>query len=165
MQPVLILMEFIVYSLYIIIIISKISIFHKILLVVGIYIFNIFNEKFTEYLQSTIKQKIPNKQLVKEKIKDGENIYGMPSGHAQYISFFMGLLYLFYTNTINSKLIGNKYIYILLILNCIAYIYEFIACIVYNYHTPAQYIVGTILGILTSFVSFFIIFALIGKKI
>jgi hypothetical protein len=165
MQPVLILMEFIVYSLFIIIIISKISIFHKILLVVGIHIFNIFNEKIREYLQIRIKQKIPNKQVVKENIKDGKNIYGMPSGHAQYISFFMGFLYLFYMNTINSKLIGNKYIYILLILNCIAYIYEFIACIVYNYHTPAQYIVGTILGILTSFVSFFIIFALIGKKI
>ena len=165
MQSIFILMEFIVYSLYIIIIISKISIFHKILLVVGIHIFNIFNEKISTYLQIRIKQKIPNKQLVKEKIKNGQNIYGMPSSHAQYISFFMGLLYLFYMNTINSKLIGNKYIYILLILNCIAYIYEFIACIVYNYHTPAQYIVGTILGILSSFVSIFIIFALIGKKI
>lgn len=166
MELVLSLMQYVITSLYIIIIISKISIFHKILFIGGIYISTIQSEKINNYLQLTIKQKLPSKQLIKEKIEEGEkNIYGMPSGHAQYISFFVGFLFLFYMKTMHSKLIGNKYISILLIVTCILYIYEFITCIVNNYHTPEQYIAGTILGILLSFVSFFIIFILVGKKI
>ena len=144
--------------LYIVILISKIGIFHKMWFIGVIYISSIVNAKFNYYLQCTIKQKLPNKQLIQSKIEKGEdNIYGMPSGHAQYISFYIGILYLFYMKTMNSKVIHNAYIYILFVVTCMIYVYEFIVCMINNYHTPSQYLVGTIFGILGSFVTFFMI--------
>jgi hypothetical protein len=89
----------------------------------------------------------------------------MPSGHAQYIAFFVVLLCLFYMKIKNSKLIRGNVIYALFIITFILYVYEFVICIVYNYHTPLEYIVGTIIGGLLSVVTFFILFAIIGKKI
>lgn len=117
------------------------------------------SSKFNYYLHRTIKQKLSNNQLIKSRIEKGEdNIHGMmPSGHAHYISFYIGVLYLFYMKTMNSKVIDNAYIYILLVVTCMIYVYEFIVCMINNYHTPSQYLVGTIFGILGSFVPFFMI--------
>jgi len=160
------LMQYVISVLYAIILFSKINIFHKILLTGGIYIVSKFNENLNNYLQLAIKQKLPNKQLIKEKIEDGEkNIYGMPSGYAQYIAFFLVFLYLLYTKTANSKLIRGKFIYALLIVTFILYVIEFFICIIYNYHTPLQYISGTIVGGIVSYITFFILFSVIGNKI
>jgi hypothetical protein len=165
MEIVSTLMEYVVSVLYIIILLSKFNIFHKILLIAGIYFVSQFNQNLNKYLQLTIKQKLPDKKLIEQKIKDGEkDIYGMPSGYAQYMAFFVVLLCLFYMKTKNSKLISGKVIYALFIITFILYVYEFIICIVYNYHTPLQYIVGTIIGGLLSVVTFFILVSIIGKK-
>ena len=143
---------------YIIILFSRFNITTKIVLIVIINVISTINIKFKDYLQDTIKEKIPDKKLIKKKIEMGQtNIYGMPSGHAQYISFFLVVLYLFFIQTKNSKLIDNTYIYLLMIATVIIYIYEIISCIIYNYHTPMQLIVGTILGVVLSYVSFFIL--------
>jgi membrane-associated phospholipid phosphatase len=165
MEIVSTLMQYVVSVLYFIILLSKFNIFHKILLIVGIYYVSQFNENLNNYLQLTIKQKLPDKKLIEQKIKDHEkDIYGMPSGHAQYIAFFVVLLYLFYMKTKNSKLISGVVIYALFIITFILYICEFIICIVYNYHTPLQYIAGTIVGGILSYITFFILVAIIGKK-
>ena len=155
MELVLIMMQCVTSLLYIVILISKIGILHKMLFIGVIYI----SSKFNYYLHRTIKQKLSNNQLIKSRIEKGEdNIHGMmPSGHAHYISFYIGVLYLFYMKTMNSKVIDNAYIYILLVVTCMIYVYEFIVCMINNYHTPSQYLVGTIFGILGSFVPFFMI--------
>ena len=41
-----------------------------------------------------------------------------------------------------------------MIATVIIYIYEIISCIIYNYHTPMQLIVGTMIGGFVSYVSF-----------
>lgn len=159
MNVVIILMEFIKILFYAIILFSKINIYYKILIIVFIFYVLKIDEKFNNYLQTTIKQKLPNKKLIEEKLREGEtNIYGMPSGHAQYIAFVAGLLYLFYLNT------KNLYFYILFIIIIFIYIYEYIICIINNYHTHAQYIVGTFVGLIMSSLTFFILFLIIGKK-
>lgn len=165
MEIVSTLMQYVVSVLYAIILLSKFNIFHKILLIVGIYYVSQFNENLNNYLQLTIKQKLPDKKLIEQKIKDGEkDIYGMPSGHAQYIAFFVVLLCLFYMKTKNSKLISGVVIYALFIITFILYVIEFFICIIYNYHTPLQYIAGTIVGGILSYITFFILVAIIGKK-
>jgi len=147
---------------YIIILFSRFNITTKIVLIVIIIVISTINVKIKDYLQYTIKEKIPNKKLIKQKIEMGQtNIYGMPSGHAQCISFFLVVLYLFFIKTKNSKLIDNTYIYLLIIATVIKYIYQMIYCIICNYHTPMQLLVGTILGVVLgaglSYMSFFYI--------
>lgn len=165
MEIVSTLMQYMLPVFYFVILVSKFNFFHKILLTAGIYFVSKFNENLNDYLQLVIKQKLPDKTLIDQKKKDGEkNIYGMPSGHAQHIAFFMVFLCLFYMKIKNSKLIRGNVIYALFIITFILYVYEFVICIVYNYHTPLQYIVGTIIGGLLSVVTFFILFAIIGKK-
>ena len=141
---------------YIIILFSRFNITTKILLIVIINVISALNIKFKDYLKNTIKEKLPNKKLIKKHIEMSQNIYGMPSGHAQYISFFLVLFYLFFIQTKNSKLVDNTYIYSLIIATVIIYICEIISCIIYNYHTPMQLIVGTIIGGFVSYVSFFL---------
>ena len=159
MNIVITLMEVIKLLFFSIILLSKINIYYKIVIIAFIYFVLIIDEKFNNYLQTTIKQKLPNKKLIQEKLSEGEkNIYGMPSGHAQYITFVTGLLYLFYLNT------KNFYIYILLIVIIFVYIYEYIICIVNNYHTHSQYLVGTLVGLILSYITFTILFLFIGKK-
>ena len=159
MNLVIILMEVIKFSFYAIILLSKINIYYKIIIIAFIYYILKIDEKFNNYLQTKIKQKLPNKKLIEQKLKEGEtNIYGMPSGHAQYIAFVAGLIYLFYLNT------KNLYFYILFIIIIFIYIYEYIICIINNYHTHAQYIAGTFVGLLMSSLTFFILFLIIGKK-
>jgi hypothetical protein len=166
MEIVSTLMQYAVSVLYFVILVSKFNFFHKILLIIGIYFVSKFNDNLNDYLQVMIKKELYDKNLINQKKKDSEkNIYGMPSGHAQYIAFFVVLLCLFYMKIKNSKLIRGNVIYALFIITFILYVYEFIICIVYNYHTPLEYIVGTIIGGLLSVVTFFILFAIIGKKI
>jgi membrane-associated phospholipid phosphatase len=165
MEIVSTLMQYVVSVLYAIILLSKFNIFHKILLIVGIYYVSQFNQNLNNYLQLTIKQKLPDKKLIEQKTKDGEkDIYGMPSGHAQYMAFFVVLLCLFYMKIKNSKLISGGVIYALFIITFILYVVEFFICIIYNYHTPLQYIAGTIVGGILSYITFFILVAIIGKK-
>ena len=165
MEIVSTLMQYVVSVLFFVILVSKFNFFHKILLVSSIYFVSKFNENISNYLQLMIKEELPDKKLIEQKKKDSEkNIYGMPSGHAQYIAFFVVLLCLFYMKIKNSKLIRGNVIYALSIITFILYVYEFIICIFYNYHTPLQYIVGTIIGGLLSVVTFFILFAIIGNK-
>ena len=168
MQIILFLMQVVTILLFIYIILSKFSIFYKLLLVGGIYGISYLNGEFNDYLQLTIKHELKNKKLVEEKKKKGEkNIYGMPSGHAQYISFFMVIIYLFYANTNkDSRLFKGKYnyIYYLLIFIVMLYIIEFIICMVNNYHTPLEYIVGSVVGGVVSYITFIILFLVIGKK-
>lgn len=159
------LMQYVVSVLYFVILVSKFNFFHKILLIISIYFVSKFNENLNNYLQLVIKAELPNKKLVEQKKKDGEkNIYGMSSGHSQYIAFFVVFLCLFYKKIENSKLIRGNVVYGLFIITFILYVCEFIISIVYSYHTPLQYIVGTIVGGLLSVVTFFILFAIIGKK-
>ena len=166
MEIVLTLMQYAVLVLYFVILVSKFNFFHKILLIIGIYFVSKFNDNLNNYLQVMIKKELYDKNLIDQKKKDSEkNIYGMPSGRAQYIAFFVVLLCLFYMKIKNSKLIRGNVIYALFIITFILYVYEFVICIVYNYHTPLEYIVGTIIGGLLSVVTFFILFAIIGKKI
>jgi hypothetical protein len=167
MDVVLTLMQYAVSVLYFVILVSKFNFFHKILLLSGIYFVSKFNDNLNDYLKLVIKQKLLDKTRIDKKKKDGEknNMYGMPSGHAQHIAFFMVFLCLFYMKINNSKLIRGNVIYALFIITFILYVYEFVICIVYNYHTPLEYIVGTIIGGLLSVVTFFILFAIIGKKI
>jgi hypothetical protein len=109
--------------LYIIILFSRFNITTKIVLIVIIIVISTINIKIKDYLQYTIKEKIPDKKLIKQKIEMGQtNIYCMPSGHAQCISFFLVVLYLFFIQTKNSKLIDNTYIYLLIIATVIIYI-------------------------------------------
>lgn len=165
MEIVSTLMQYIVSILYITISLSKFKFFHKVLLVGGTYMFSKLNQNLNDYLQLTIKHELKDKKLVKEKLEKGEkNIYGMPSGHAQYIAFFLVLIYLLYAKTKNGKLISSRFIYTLFIITFILYVIEFFICIIYNFHTPAEYIVGTIVGGIVSYVTFFILVAIIGKK-
>ena len=160
------LMQYAISVLYFVILVSKFNFFHKILLIIGIYFVSKFNDNLNDYLQVMIKKELYDKNSINQKKKGSEkNIYGMPSGHAQYIAFFVVLLCLFYMKIKNSKLIRGNVIYALFIITFILYVYEFVICIVYNYHTPLEYIVGTIIGGLLSVVTFFILFAIIGKKI
>ena len=159
------MMQYVVSILYVIILLSEFNFFNKILLIAGIYFVSKFNQNLNDYLQLTIKHELKDKKLVKEKLEKGEkNIYGMPSGHAQYIAYFLVFIYLFYMKTKNSKLIRGKFIFALLIVTFILYVVEFFICIIYNYHTPSEYIVGTIVGGVVSYITFFILVALIGKK-
>jgi membrane-associated phospholipid phosphatase len=168
MQIILFLMKVIIILLFIFILLSKFSIFHKIILIAGIYLASYLSGEFNDYLQVTIKHELKNKKLVEEKRKKSEkNIYGMPSGHAQYISFYMVLIYLFYANNNkDSRLFKGKYnyIYYLLIFIIMLYIIEFIICIVNNYHTPFEYIAGSILGGIVSYITYIILFLTIAKK-
>jgi membrane-associated phospholipid phosphatase len=168
MKIILFLMKVIIILLFIFILLSKFSIFHKIILIAGIYLASYLNGEFNDYLQVTIKHELKNKKLVEEKRKKGEkNIYGMPSGHAQYISFYMVLIYLFYANTNkDSRLFKGKYNYIyhLLIFIIGLYIVEFFICIINNYHTPLEYIAGSILGGIVSYITYIILFLTIAKK-
>ena len=160
------LMQYVVSVLYFVILVSKFNFFHKIFLIAGIYFISKFNENLNHYLQLTIKHELKDKKLVKEKLEKGEkNIYSMPSGHAQYISFFVVFLCLFYKKIENSKLIRGNVVYALFIVTFILYVIEFFICMIYNYHTPLQYIAGTIVGGIVSCITFFILVAIIGKKI
>ena len=160
------LMQYVVSVLYFVILVSKFNFFHKILLLCSIYFVSKFNENLNNYLQLMIKAELPNKNSIDQKKKDGEkNIYGMPSGHSQYIAFFVVFLCLFYKKIENSKLIRGNVVYALFIVTFILYVIEFFICMTYNFHTPSEYIVGTIVGGIVSYITFFILFAIIRKKI
>jgi membrane-associated phospholipid phosphatase len=154
-------MNCVVSMFYIIILLSKFSIYHKIFLIGGIHIFSKLNKKLNDYLQLRYKQYLLDKKLTDIYVVDGKtHFYSMPSGHAQYIAFFTGLLYLFYAKSNNS--IGGGYHFLLIIISII-YVYKFIDCIIYGYHTPLQYVVGTIIGGLASFVAFFVLMKCINQ--
>jgi len=168
MQIILVLMQIVTILVFVFILLSKFSIFHKILLIGGIYGISYLNGVFNDYLQLTIKHELKNKKLVEEKKKAGEkNIYGMPSGHAQYISFYMVLIFLFYANiNKDGRFFKGKYnyIYYLLIFIIILNIIEFIICMVNDYHTPLEYVAGIFVGGIVSFITFFVLFLIVGKK-
>lgn len=168
MEIVVFLMQVVTILLFIFIMLSKFSIFHKLVLIGGIYGLSYINGEFNDYLQLTFKHELKNKKLIEANKQKGEkNIYGMPSGYAQYISFYVVLIYLFYANiNKDSRLFKGKYnyIYYLLIFIVILYIIEFIICIVNNYHVTLEYVVGSVVGGIVSYITFIILFLIIGKK-
>lgn len=168
MEIVIFLMQVVTILLFIFIMLSKFSIFHKLVLIGGIYGLSYINGEFNDYLQLTFKHELKNKKLIEANKQKGEkNIYGMPSGYAQYISFYVVLIYLFYANiNKDSRLFKGKYnyIYYLLIFIVILYIIEFIICIVNNYHVTLEYVVGSVVGGIVSYITFIILFSIIGKK-
>jgi len=82
-------------------------------------------------------------------------------------SFYMVLIYLFYANiNKDGRFFKGKYnyIYYLLIFIIILNIIEFIICMVNDYHTPLEYVAGIFVGGIVSFITFFVLFLIIGKK-
>ncbi len=81
--------------LYFIILFSKLTSLNKILSIFVIYVCKLFNL---------------NLNLSNKTERCLSNIYSMPSGHAQYISFFF-IIYLFYKciNFINVVLLQNMF--------------------------------------------------------
>lgn len=153
-DPVKLFMSIIEILIYIIIIFSKLTSDNKIIFIIVILIFKILNFKLNTFLKFKFKVKIANPNLLDKKIKQGtSNIYSMPSGHAQYISFFICLIYLIYINS-NRINTDSKYLYILLISSILIYIIVFLRCLIYNYHTSFEYITGSVLGSLVGFITY-----------
>jgi|688.fasta_scaffold399255_2 hypothetical protein len=165
MQKVLFMIKLIEISLFLILLFSSITWGKKILFILIIYIFYLINHKLNTVLKNTFKIKLENKKIIKQKLESGnKQIYGMPSGHAQRLSFYLILSYLFFINTKYFKNITSKYIYILTCVTLIVYIWEFILCILYKYHTVAEYIVGTICGGFVAYVTFILLLKINNKK-
>ena len=165
MQKVLFMVMLIEISLFLIILFSSITLGKKIIFIVIIYIFFLINHKLNTVLKNTFKIKLENKKIIKQKLESGnKEIYGMPSGHAQRLSFYLILNYLFLINTKYFKNINSNYIYILICLTLVVYVWEFILCILYKYHTVAEYIVGTIFGGLVAYVTFILLLKINNKK-
>ena len=136
---------------------------NKLVSIIGIFICKLFNGALNTFLKFKFKIKLSNKILLRDKIKRGlSNIYSMPSGHAQYISFFIIIIYLFYTNSNNIGSNSNKHLYLLLISSIFIYIYCFLQCIIYNYHTLIEYIIGSVIGGFVGFITYIIISRLLA---
>lgn len=165
MQKILFMVKLIEISLFLIIIFSSITLSKKIIFIVVIYVFYLINHKLNTFLKNTFKIKLENKKIIQQKLKSGnKEIYGMPSGHAQRLSFYFVLTYLFFINTKYFKNISSNYIYILICITLLVYIWELILCIIYKYHTVAEYIVGTICGGLVAFVAFILLLKINNRK-
>ena len=116
MQKILFMVKLIEISLFLIIIFSSITLSKKIIFIVVIYVFYLINHKLNTFLKNTFKIKLENKKIIKQKLESGnKQIYGMPSGHAQRLSFYLILSYLFFINTKYFKNISSNYIYILIL--------------------------------------------------
>ena len=139
--------------LYFIILFSKMNSTNKLVSIIGIFICKLFNGALNTFLKFKFKVKLSNKILLRDKIKRGlSNIYSMPSGHAQYISFFIIIIYLFYTNSNNIGSNSNKHLYLLLISSIFIYIYCFLI----------EYIIGSVIGGFVGFITYIIISRLLA---
>jgi len=107
---------------------------------------SIINNYLNEYLKICIKQPRPTNQLsyIDDKQIKGAQIYGMPSGHAQIVSFTTTFLYL-------TK--GNRTLLLVCLFISALTLYQRWS---FRRHSIEQLITGTIVGSSFSYVLFWI---------
>ena len=107
---------------------------------------SLLNYKFIGILKNTIKQPRPSNPVhyIDDSTIQGENIYGMPSGHAQITAFAITTLYL--TRGPQSWILVSLFIGALTLYQRWSF----------RRHTIEQLIVGTIVGVSFAYLLFWI---------
>lgn len=117
------------------------------LYLIGYFIFLLINSAVNKSLKSVFKEPRPYDgiNIINAEIQHGADVYGMPSGHAQSVSF--SLIYLYLVQKSNWLLILNTVILLLTVIQR------------WNYrkHTIEQLLIGTMVGIICGISSYYIV--------
>jgi membrane-associated phospholipid phosphatase len=117
------------------------------LYLIGYFVFLLINSAVNKSLKSIFKEPRPYDEIniMSGEIHYGADVYGMPSGHAQSVSF--SLIYLYLVQKSN----------LLLILNTIILLLTVIQRWNYRKHTIEQLLIGTMAGIICGISSYYIV--------
>ena len=117
------------------------------LYLIGYFVFLLINSAVNKGLKYIFKEPRPYDgiNIISGEIHHGADVYGMPSGHAQSVSF--SLIYLYLVQKSNWLLILNTIILLLTVIQR------------WNYrkHTIEQLLIGTMVGIRCGISSYYIV--------